>query len=250
MYNGQGKYTERDYLGCYHLYEGALIAIRPLLADRADLQKLIDDGLDNARNTPRPEMRAFVLRDVIDQVRAGVKSDKTTGTPGPKTLWDRLGGEVGVSKVVDDFVAAAATDPKVDFTRGGTYKLDAAAVAHLKKELIDFVSSATGGPFEYKGKSMKAVHKGMGITDAQFDAAAADLTTALVKNGVKFNDVKAVLGAVETTRKDIVEGAAAASAAPACAGFERGEGQGEICREGQNRHHRRQGKGLGLGPGP
>ena len=53
-----------------------------------------------------------------------MKSDKTTGTPGPKTLWDRLGGEAGVSKVVDDFVAAAATDPKVDFSRGGKYKLD------------------------------------------------------------------------------------------------------------------------------
>ena len=153
-------------------------------------------------------MRAFVLRDVIDQIRAGVKSDKTTGTPGPKTLWDRLGGEAGVSKVVDDFVAAAATDPKVDFTRGGKFKLDDAGVAHLKMEVIHFVSSATGGPFEYKGKSMKDAHKGIGITDAQFDAAAADLKAALVKNGVKADDVKAVLGAVETTRKDIVEGAA------------------------------------------
>ncbi len=212
MYNGQGKYTERDYLGCYHLYEGALITIRPLLAGHADLQKVIDDGLDNARNTPRPEMRAFVLRDVIDKIREGVKSDKAVGTPKPSppgsSLWDRLGGEAGVSKVVDDFVAAAATDPKVDFTRGGKYKLNDAGVAHLKKELIDFVSSATGGPFEYKGKSMKDAHKGMGITDAEFDASAADLKAALVKNGVKPDDVKAVLGAVETTRKDIVEGAA------------------------------------------
>ena len=57
MYNGQADTHERDYLGCYHLYEGALIAIRPLLADRADLQKAIDDGLDNARNTPRVEAR-------------------------------------------------------------------------------------------------------------------------------------------------------------------------------------------------
>ena len=54
---------------------------------------------------------------------------------------------------------------------------------------------------------MKEVHKGMGITDAQFDAAAADLKAVLETNGVKHDDVKAVLGAVETTRKDIVEGA-------------------------------------------
>ena len=205
MYNGQGKYTERDYLGCFHLYEGALITVRPLLSAHPDLQKVIDDGLENARNTPDLTKRAFVLRTVIDEVREGVNSGKTAG---PKTLWERLGGEAGVSKVVDDFVAAAATDPKVDFSRGGKYKLDDATVAHLKKELIDFVSSATGGPFPYKGKSMKEVHKGMGITDAQFDAAAADLKAVLETNGVKHDDVKAVLGAVETTRKDIVEGAA------------------------------------------
>ncbi len=208
MYNGQGKYTERDYLGCFHLYQGALLAVRPQLSAHPDLQKAIDEGLENALNTPDPTKRAFVLRAVIDEVREGVRSDKTTGTPGTKTLWDRLGGEAGVSKVVDDFVAAAATDPKVDFSRGGKYKLDEATVAHLKKELIDFFSSATGGPFEYKGKSMKEVHKGMGITNAQFDASVADLTVALEKNGVKHDDIEAVLGAVEKTRKDIVEGAA------------------------------------------
>ena len=82
---------------------------------------------------------------------------------------------------------------------------DAAAVVRFKKSMVDFVSSATGGPFDYKGRSMKEVHADMGITDAQFDAAKADLRAALEKNGVAADDVKAVLAAVEGTRKDIVE---------------------------------------------
>ncbi len=52
---------------------------------------------------------------------------------------------------------------------------------------------------------MKEVHKGMKITNAEFDAAAKDLQEALEKNGAKPDDEKAVMAAVEGTRKDIVE---------------------------------------------
>jgi len=52
---------------------------------------------------------------------------------------------------------------------------------------------------------MKAAHKGMKITDAEFDALAADLKTALEKNGAKPDDVKAVLARSARRAKDIVE---------------------------------------------
>jgi hypothetical protein len=45
----------------------------------------------------------------------------------------------------------------------------------------------------------------MEITDAEFDAAADDLLKALEKNEVKEEEIKALLGAVAGTRKDIVE---------------------------------------------
>lgn len=125
--------------------------------------------------------------------------------PKAPTLWGRLGDRMNVVKIVNDFVALAANDPKVDFTRGGKYPMTDDAVIHLKRELIDFISQASGGPFPYTGKSMKEVHQGMAITNAQFDASIADLKKALVKNGVQPADVDQVLGAVEATRKDIVE---------------------------------------------
>jgi Carboxypeptidase regulatory-like domain/Bacterial-like globin len=67
------------------------------------------------------------------------------------------------------------------------------------------VSEASGGPLKYKGPSMKEVHKGMGISDAEMDAMLADLKKALDMNGVKGEDAEAVLKAVDATRKDIVE---------------------------------------------
>ena len=99
----------------------------------------------------------------------------------------------------------AGKDPKVNFWRDPTKVPSKEEVADLKKHLVEFVSSATGGPLKYEGKSMKEAHKGMKITNDEFDAAAADLKEALEKNGAKADDVKAVLAAVETTRKDIVE---------------------------------------------
>jgi hemoglobin len=121
------------------------------------------------------------------------------------TLWERLGGEKKVRQVVDDFVATVAIDPKVDFSRGSKYKLDAKGVEHLKQTLVEFIGEASGGPLRYSGRDMKTVHKGMGITDAEFDATAAHLKMALVKNGAAADDIAAVMKAVEGTRKDIVE---------------------------------------------
>jgi hemoglobin len=122
-----------------------------------------------------------------------------------KRLWHRLRGEANVKRIVDDLVAAAATDPKVDFFRGGKYALDADQIAKLKKHLVEQISDATGGPYKYTGKSMKEVHKGMSITKAQFDAAAGHLEDALKKNGAKPDDVKAVMAVIASTEKDIVE---------------------------------------------
>jgi truncated hemoglobin YjbI len=202
--HGADLYNAGDVNACYRLYEGSLMTLKPLLGYRPALQKAIDTGLATARANANLDRRAFDLRAVIDRIRETVNPNPKP-PPVAKTLWDRLGGEANVRKVVDDFVGLAAGDPKVDFFRGGKYKLDAAGVVKLKQLLVEFISSATGGPLKYTGKSMKESHKGMGITDAQFNAIATDLKTALEKNSAKPADVTALLDIVGTTRKDIVE---------------------------------------------
>jgi hemoglobin len=124
------------------------------------------------------------------------------------SLYDRLGGQPAVTKVVDSFVARAAPDPNVNFTRkgipGAEWDPTPENVAHLKQGLVDFITVATGGPNNYKGKSMKEAHKNMQITDAQFNAIAGDLKAALDDNKVPANLQKELLDIVGTTRKDIV----------------------------------------------
>ena len=200
--------------------------LSPVLTKHPDLQKTIKDALDKVEKDPEwrvktaakatmpnPELapvgrqKAFALRAVFNDVRAALNPDPKKPVPPPAvTLWDKLGGEKGVAKVVDDFATLIGADPKVDVTRGGKRKLDELAVADLKKKSIEFISANTGGPLKYTGPSMKEAHKGMGITNEEFDAAVADFAKALAKNNVKAEAADALLKFIETTRKDIVEG--------------------------------------------
>jgi hemoglobin len=212
---GADLYNNGDPAGCYRLYEGALRGLKPLLGSHTSWQDAITKGLTEAERNPSQSDRAFVLRRVIDQIRADIHPPKKPETPKPpdgtkppdtaKTLWDRLGGEKGVTKVVDDVTALAAKDPKVNFTRNGKFSPTPDDIAAFKKSMVAWISSQAGGPIKYTGKSMKDAHKGMGITDAEFDALAADIRMTLDKDGVKADDAAAVLKAVEATRKDIVE---------------------------------------------
>jgi truncated hemoglobin YjbI len=193
--------NQNDYNGCYRLYEGCLMTLRPQLGKFPELQKAIDEGIREANTLGRADLRAHALRKVLNEIRY-------TFNPALRpvvSLWDRVGGEPVVSKVIAELMASAAKDPAVNFTRNGKYPISHQKAAQLHKSLVSFVSQATGGPYKYTGPSMKDVHKGMGITDAEFDALGGHLKKALERNGVKADDVKTILGAVEGLRKDIVE---------------------------------------------
>jgi truncated hemoglobin YjbI len=133
------------------------------------------------------------------------------GPAGPaatKTLYERLGGEPAIRAVVDDFVARLAENPKVNVTRKGTPKEwnpTPENVAKLKKGLVDLIGMVTGGPQKYTGRSMKEVHAGMQITQAEFDAAGADLKATLNKFKVPAKEQDELMKIVGSTAPDIVE---------------------------------------------
>jgi hemoglobin len=123
----------------------------------------------------------------------------------PKPLYERIGGAPALRLVVDDFVATAAPDPKVNFTRNGQWKASDAAVLALKKHLVDFMAAAMGGPKNYAGRSMKEAHVGMHITQAEFDAIASHLKAALEKHKVAPSDVAEIMKIAGSTAPDIVD---------------------------------------------
>jgi hemoglobin len=208
---GADLYNGGNPTACAYLYEGTLMTLQPMLDHRPDLQKAVAAGLKRAASQEWVNERAFAMRAVIDEVYKTVQTPippwpAPAPPPAPaKTLWDRLGGEKGVTKVVDEFMQAAVADKKVNFFRDGTRKLGDAELAQVKRGFVELASTVSEGPLKYSGPRMLEVHKGMGITPDEFDALVADLKAALEKNGVKPADVSDVLKAVEGTRKDIVE---------------------------------------------
>lgn len=120
-------------------------------------------------------------------------------------LWGALGGEKVLTKVVDRFVDLVTTDPKVNYTRGGRYPINDEILKHSKRAALEFISAATGGPHSYSGRSIQEIHKGMRITNQEFNAAMAAFQQALEENGVSPELVQAAVGMVNTTRPKIVE---------------------------------------------
>jgi hemoglobin len=119
------------------------------------------------------------------------------------SLYDRLGKEEGITKVVDDFVAAVIANDEYPPKLKEHFKR--ADVAVLKKKLVDQIGEATGGPQRYTGKNMKDAHKGLGITNADFDALVASLKKALDDNKVGEKEQKELFALLGPMRKDVVE---------------------------------------------
>ncbi len=202
-----GKHEE-----CFRLYQGTLLAAQPLLDHRAKLAESVKAKLEKAATMKAAE-GAFVLREALDEIQYAIAPGaKITPKVEPKTepkttvLWDRLGGEDTVRKVVHDFLLHAIDDQKnINLLRDGKFKLDAKGVMRLEQLIIEMISSKTGGPLKYTGKDMKTAHAGMKITSDQFDATAAQFLKSLEKFKVPKADAEALMKIVEDTRADIVE---------------------------------------------
>ena len=138
-----------------------------------------------------------------------VQAAEAPATTPEKSLYERLGGQAAISAVVDDFVPRAAANPAVNFTRQGqprTWDATPENVEKLKKHLVQFVSMATGATdVVYEGRDMVAAHEGLKITDAEFDALAADLGASCDRLGVPAKEKDELLAVAGSTRGSIVQ---------------------------------------------
>lgn len=120
------------------------------------------------------------------------------------TLYKSLGGKKAIVAVVDDFVGRVSADNRINSFFKAT-AADPARLAKFKKNLVEQICEAAGGPCKYKGKDMKTAHTGMGISSADFDALVEDLVASLDKFMVKEGDKQTLLGVLGPMKKDIVE---------------------------------------------
>jgi hemoglobin len=134
-------------------------------------------------------------------VNLGACASMGSDAPAAPSLYKRLGGREGIAIVVDDFTANMAADPRVNARFKDVKPTD---LLKFKSNLADQICDATGGPCSYLGKDMKAAHKDMRITEAEWNATVENLVKALDKNNVQAGAKQELLNALGPMKKDIV----------------------------------------------
>ena len=119
-----------------------------------------------------------------------------------KSLYERVGGYNALAAVVDDFIGRLVTDKQFEKFFVG-HSID--SKKRIRQHILDQFCAATGGPCIYTGREMKTSHAGLGITNADWDAAAKHLVASLDKYKVPEKEKGEVLAFVTTLKKDIVE---------------------------------------------
>ena len=129
--------------------------------------------------TLRPVMRSFKLKIAFSLVCTIFFCSSAVAD----TLYQRLGGEKAVAQFVDQTVELSAADPLTKRT------FDKVDLKKLKQKVAEQICALTNGPCKYSGDSMKLVHQGMDITEAEFygfvEILRGTLNRAEVAEGAK-----------------------------------------------------------------
>jgi hemoglobin len=116
------------------------------------------------------------------------------------TLFERLGGSAGVRRIVDGAIAAHMCNPVIR-ERFVPYENRPEYVDEVKKHTCDFFAAGSGGPDNYRGRSMAEAHRGMNIKAAEYQAASDDILntmSALKYDGTSCSMVHDILRSLES----------------------------------------------------
>ena len=119
-----------------------------------------------------------------------------------KTLYERLGGYDAISAVVNDLLPRLESDSQLG--RFWEHRGED-GIKREKQLLIDFLCANAGGPLLYTGRDNKTSHRGMGISDSDWEKFIAHLNATLDNFQLPAQERSDVIAFIESTRADIVE---------------------------------------------
>ena len=119
------------------------------------------------------------------------------GTTNPPTLFELIGGEGGVAKLIDEFYLRVLDDPDLQPLFKG------ASMNHLRHMQRDFFTTALGGPASYSGRSLSHAHHGRGITKHHFGKFVQHLLGTLRARGLDERHIDAVIDRLNVHANEI-----------------------------------------------
>ena len=119
-----------------------------------------------------------------------------------KTLYERLGGHAAITAVATDLLPRLQGDPQLG--RFWAHRGED-GVKREKQLLIDFLCASAGGPTYYRGRAMALCHRGMRISEGDWNVFLGHAAATLAKFQVPEPEQRDVVAFVQSLKKEIVE---------------------------------------------
>jgi hemoglobin len=119
-----------------------------------------------------------------------------------KTLYERLGGYDAIAAVADNLLPRLENDTQLGrfwANRGDD------GITREKQLLVDYLCASAGGPMLYTGRDMPTSHKGMGISESDWQIFIGHVEATLVEFQVPQQEQDDVLAFIDSTKAGIVE---------------------------------------------
>ena len=114
------------------------------------------------------------------------------------TLFADMGGQEGIDKIVDASVDNYLADDRIKAI------FDESNIDRLRAEFKVQFCQVADGPCDYKGHDMTAAHKGLHLTNADFNAVVEDLQNAMTKIGLPFTTQNRFLARLAPMQHQVV----------------------------------------------
>jgi hemoglobin len=134
---------------------------------------------------------------------APAANDPTAPNPAPahpelRPVLDQFGGEAGLTKLMDTFMAGLLADEKM-----GPFFANADQ-ARVKRQLVEQFCVILGGDCTYTGRDMKSSHAGLGIDRADFNRLVEVLQVAMDQHDVPFSAQNRLLAKLAPMHREVV----------------------------------------------
>jgi hemoglobin len=128
--------------------------------------------------------------------------EEDTMSDGTKTLYERLGGYEAIAAVANDLLPRLRCDPQLG--RFWAHRGED-GIMREKQLLIDFLCAGAGGAMYYRGRDMGLAHRGMRISDSDWNVFLGHAAATLAKFQVPEAEQRDVVAFVQSLRTECVE---------------------------------------------
>ena len=119
-----------------------------------------------------------------------------------KSLYQRLGGYDAISAVANDLLPRLRGDPQLG--RFWAHRGED-GIMREKQLLIDYLCASAGGPTYYRGRDMVLAHRGMRISESDWNVFLGHAAATLAKFKVREAEQRDVVAFVQGLKNEIVE---------------------------------------------